>query len=70
MTTLALTLPNSAPAVQDAQLGDIIRRGLQLTLMLAGVVLTFYILSELGPVVYGLPMPLVRRALHSAPAAV
>lgn len=68
MTTLALTIPNAAPAVQDASLREIIRRGLQVTLMLAGAVLTIYILSELGPIVYGLPVSLIRRALPSAPA--
>jgi len=68
MTTLALTIPNAAPAVQDASLREIIRRGLQVTLMLAGAVLTIYILSELGPIVYGLPVSLIRRTLPSAPA--
>lgn len=68
MTTLALTIPNAAPAVQDASLEEIIRRGLQVTLMLAGAVLTIYILSELGPIVYGLPVSLIRRALPPAPA--
>ena len=70
MTTLALTIPSPAPDVQELALGTVIRRGLQWTLLLTGVLLTFYILSELGPVVYGLPMPLFRRALASAPAAV
>ena len=70
MTTLALTIPNTAPALQGAPLGEIVRRGLQVTLMLAGVLLTFSILSELGPVVYGLPMPLVRRAISASPATV
>jgi hypothetical protein len=70
MTTLALTIPDVAPAVQGAPLGDIVRRGLQWTLMLAGVVLTLYILSELGPVVYGLPVTLMRRAIPAGPSAV
>jgi hypothetical protein len=69
MTTLALTIPQTAPAMQEAPLGEIVRRGLKFTLLLAGVILTFYILSELGPVVYGLPVPLMRRAIASGAAA-
>ena len=70
MTTLALTIPSPAPDVQELALGTVIRRGLQWTLLLTGVLLTFYILSELGPVVYGLPVTLMRRAIPAGPSAV
>ena len=71
MTTQALTFPNFAPAVQDdVRVGDFIRRALMWSLILAGALLTLWILSQLGPVVYGLPVPLVRRAMVSpAPTA-
>jgi hypothetical protein len=63
MTTQALTFPNFAPAVQDdVRLGSFIRRALTWSLILTGALLTLWILSELGPVVYGLPVPLVRQA--------
>jgi hypothetical protein len=64
MTTQALTFPNFAPAVQDdVRVGYFIRRALTWSLILAGALLTLWILSQLGPVVYGLPVPLVRRAM-------
>lgn len=63
MTTQALTFPNFAPAAQDdVRLGSFIRRALTWSLILTGALLTLWILSELGPVVYGLPVPLVRQA--------
>jgi hypothetical protein len=68
MTTQALTFSTFAPAVQDdVQLGYIIRRALTWSLLLVGAVLTLWILSQLGPVVYGLPVPLVRRAMQPMP---
>jgi hypothetical protein len=64
MTTQALTFPNFAPAVQDdVRVGYFIRRGLTWSLILVGALLTLWILSQLGPVVYGLPVPLVRKAM-------
>jgi hypothetical protein len=64
MTTLALTFPNFAPAVQDdVRVGYFIRRVLTWSLILTGALLTLWVLSQLGPVVYGLPVPLVRRGL-------
>lgn len=64
MTTQALTFPQFAPAVQDdVRVGSFIRRALTWSLILVGVLLTLWILSQLGPVVYGLPVPLVRRGM-------
>jgi hypothetical protein len=69
MTTLALTFPNFAPAVQDdVRVGPIIRRVLLWSLILTGAALTLWILSHVGPVVYGLPVPLVRRGLVTSAA--
>ena len=69
MTTQALTFPNFAPAVQDdVRVGSVIRLALTWSLILAGALLTLWILSQLGPVVYGLPVPLVRRGLGTAAA--
>jgi hypothetical protein len=63
MTTQTLTFPNYAPAVQDdVRLGQIIGRALKWSLILVGALLTLWILSQMGPVVYGLPVPLFRRA--------
>lgn len=69
MTTQALTFPDFAPAVQDdVRLGSFIRRALTWSLILTGALLTLWILSELGPVVYGLPVPLVRQAARQGVA--
>ena len=63
MTTQALTFSNYAPAVHDdVRLGAFISRVLTWSLILAGVLLTLWILSEAGPVAYGLPVPLMRKA--------
>jgi hypothetical protein len=68
MTTQALTFPNYAPAVQDdVRLGAFIRRALKWSLILVGALLTLWILSEVGPVAYGLPVPLMRRASQPLP---
>jgi hypothetical protein len=68
MTTQALTFPDYAPAVHDdVQLGAFVRRALTWSFILVGVLLTLWILSQLGPVVYGLPVPLVRRAAQPLP---
>ena len=70
MTTLALTFPNFAPAVHDdVRLGYFIRRILMWSLILTGAALTLWILSHVGPVVYGLPVPLVRRGMVTPAAA-
>lgn len=67
MTTQALTFPNYAPAVQDdVRPGVLARRAVTWSLMLVGALLTVWILSELGPVVYGLPVPLIRRSAAAA----
>jgi hypothetical protein len=63
MTTQTLTFHEFAPAVQENdRLGWVIRRVLKWSLILAGTLLTLWILSEAGPVVYGLPVPLMRQA--------
>jgi hypothetical protein len=68
MTTLALAFPNFAPAVQDdVRVGYVIRRVLTWSLILTGALLTLWILSHVGPAVYGLPVPLVRRGLSPSP---
>lgn len=66
MTTTALSLPftTAAPTpVSPEVLQTWIRRVLLLTLLIAGGLLTLFVLSHLGPVVYGLPAPFVRRAV-------
>jgi hypothetical protein len=69
MTTLALTFPRFEPAVQDDRLWTCIRRVLTASLLAVGVVLTIFILIKLGPVAYGLPVPLMRRAANPVPKA-
>jgi hypothetical protein len=39
-----------------------LRRGLAVALVVIGVLLTLWILVQLGPVAYGLPAPLFRRS--------
>lgn len=69
MTTQALTFPNYAPAVQDdVRPGETARRALTWSLIVAGALLTVWILGEVGPVVYGLPVPLVRRSASAVRA--
>ena len=62
MQTDVLTLPalESASAAQDAW--GALRRVLGVSLVVVGVLLTLWILLQLGPVAYGLPAPLFRRA--------
>ena len=43
-----------------------LRRVLIFLFIAAGAVLTLWILSKLGPVVYGLPVPFLRRTVQPA----
>jgi hypothetical protein len=61
--TFPTTLDEPAPAA-----GVWIRRVLLFLLVAAGAVTTLWILSHLGPVVYGLPAPFMRRARAVASA--
>lgn len=57
-----LTLPTleTADAAQDAWRA--LRTLLGVSLVVVGVLLTLWILLQLGPVAYGLPAPFFRRA--------
>jgi hypothetical protein len=73
MTATALSLPFTADIpvqISSDLLQTWIRRVLLLTLLVAGGLLTVYILSHLGPVVYGLPAPFFRRAVAADAQAV
>jgi hypothetical protein len=69
MTTQALTFPQFAPAVQDDRVWTCIRRVLTASLLVVGLALTIFILIKLGPVAYGLPVPLMRRGSQPLPKA-
>ena len=67
MTVDALTFPTTLD--EPARVAGVwLRRVLIFTLAVAGALLTLWILSKLGPVVYGLPAPFLRRA-GAAPSA-
>jgi hypothetical protein len=61
LTADALSFPTS---LEEPELvaGARLRRVLLVAVVAAGVLLTLWILSHLGPVVYGLPAPFFRRA--------
>lgn len=66
MTATALTLPFTvAPA--ETTTSDVLytwlRRVLLFTLIVGGGLVTLYVLSHLGLVVYGLPAPFFRRTV-------
>jgi hypothetical protein len=62
MQTDVLTLPTLAAAEPVRPPGaESLRRGLAVALVIIGVLLTLWILVQLGPVAYGLPAPLFRR---------
>jgi hypothetical protein len=71
MTATALTLPITvvpqevSPETQQAW----VRRVLLMAFLVAGGLLTLFILSHLGPVAYGLPAPFFRRAAAADPQA-
>jgi hypothetical protein len=63
MPTDILTLPTTLPAeIPGSPTAESLRRGLAVALVVIGVLLTLWILVQLGPVAYGLPAPLFRRS--------
>ena len=67
MTADALTFPTTLE--EPARVAGVwLRRVLIFSFVAVGVLLTLWILSHLGPVVYGLPAPFLRRA-GGAPSA-
>ena len=62
MTADALTFPTATLDTPAPAVGVWVRRILLFALVGAGVVVTLWLLSHLGPVVYGLPAPFFRRA--------
>ena len=72
MTATALTLPITVvqPEVSTETRQPWVGRVLLLALLVAGGLLTLFILSHLGPVVYGLPAPFFRRAAAADPQAI
>jgi hypothetical protein len=62
MTTAdALTFPLPALDESPAFPWALVRRGLTISLIVIGALLTLWLLYQLGPVAYGLPAPLFRR---------
>jgi hypothetical protein len=60
MTAEVLTFPTTLD--EPARVAGVwLRRVLLFAFLAAGVLMTLWILSQLGPVVYGLPVPLFRR---------
>jgi hypothetical protein len=67
MQTDVLTLPALAPVEVPAQPSvDTLRRAVAVALVIIGVLLTLWILVQLGPVAYALPAPLFRRPSFGA----
>ena len=65
MTADVLTFPTTLD--EPARVAGVwLRRVLFFLIIAAGAAMTLWILSHLGPVVYGLPAPFVRRAASSA----
>jgi hypothetical protein len=67
MTADVVTFPTTVDERSPAA-GVTIRRVLFFLLVGVGALLTLWILSHLGPVVYGIPVPFFRRA-SGAPSA-
>lgn len=67
MTADVLTFPTTL-AVPARAPGVWLRRVLFFTMVAAGALMTLWILSHLGPVVYGLPAPFFRRATAASSA--
>ena len=66
MTATALTLPFTAAApttMSSDMLQTWLRRALLFTLIVGGGLVTLYVLSHVGLVVYGLPAPFFRRTV-------
>jgi hypothetical protein len=62
MTTAdALTFPVTASGDAPEFPWVLVRRGLTITLIVIGALLTLWLLYNLGPVAYGLPAPFFRR---------
>jgi len=72
MTATALTLPLTAlpSEVSTEAWQRVACRVLLLALLVAGGLLTLFVLSQLGPIVYGLPAPFFRRAIATDPQAI
>jgi hypothetical protein len=67
MTADVLTFPTTLD--EPARVAGVwLRRVLLFLLVSAGVAMTLWILSHLGPVVYGLPAPFFRRASSASSA--
>jgi len=68
MTADVLTFPTTTLDEPARVAGVWLRRVLIFTVVVAGALLTLWILSKLGPVAYGLPAPFFRRP-SGAPSA-
>lgn len=66
MTADVLTFPAASMDEPVRVAGVWLRRVLAFSLMAVGVLLTLWILSHLGPVVYGLPAAFFRRGAAAA----